>query len=195
MYILGITGSMATGKTTVANMFADAGHPTFHADETVHDLFKTSKRLRSTLAQEFPGVVKGDNVDRAALAKKVFGKPDRLTHLEHLIHPFVFRALNKFLRFHRAKGAQLVVLDIPLLFETRAEDICDGVLVVTTDAKTQKRRAMKRENFSEEGFQGRLARQMSVEEKVKRADFVIDTATSQKETRKEVEKLIAKLGF
>lgn len=194
MYILGITGSMAMGKTTTAEMFAENGTPAFHADDAVHILFQNSKRLRAALREEFPGVVKGDQVDRGKLSKLVFGKPDRLARLELIIHPFVFREVHKFLKSHRTHKSPLVVLDLPLLFETKAEDICDGVLVVTAPPEVQKKRLMERANFSEKDFQNRLARQMPDGEKRKRADFIIDTSISLEKMQIQVKKLIAKLS-
>lgn len=194
MYILGITGSMAMGKTTTARMFAENGIPAFHADDAVHILFQNSKRLRGALEAEFPGVVKNEQVDRDKLSKMVFGKPDRLARLELIIHPFVFREVHKFLKNHRAQKSPLVVLDLPLLFEIKAEDICDGVLVVTATPEVQRKRAMERGNFSEKNFHDRLARQMPDSEKRKRADFIIDTSISLEKTRSQVKKLIAKLS-
>lgn len=193
MYVLGITGSTAMGKTTLAKMFEENGIPAFFADEAVHTLFETRKRLRQTLSKEFPGTVKKGAVDRKALGKAVFGKPAKLARLEQIVHPYVLRELTKFLKNNRQKKIPMVVLDIPLLFEIRAEDICDGVLVATTDAKTQKKRALKRPNYSEANLQARLDRQMADAEKRRRADFVIDTSGAKKQTRKQVEKLIAKL--
>lgn len=194
MYILGITGSIAMGKTTVAEMFNENRVPAFNADRAVHFLFQNSKRLRGALAAEFPGVVNNEQIDREKLSNLVFGKPDRLARLELIIHPFVFREVHKFLKSHRAQKSPLVVLEIPLLFETKAEDICDGVLVVTAPEEVQTKRMMARANFSEKNFQDRLARQMPDPEKRKRADFIIDTGISLEKTRSQVKKLIAKLG-
>lgn len=193
MYVLGLTGSLAMGKTTVAEMFKKNGVPAFDADAAVHGLFKDRKRLRNALAAEFPGVVKNHQVDREKLSKMVFGKPDRLTRLELIVHPFVFREVHKFLKSHRAQKTPMVVLDLPLLFEIKAEDICDGVLVVTAAPEVQRKRVMERANFSEKNFQERLARQMPDAEKRKRADFIIDTGISIGKTLAGVKKLIAKL--
>ncbi len=194
MYILGITGSMAMRKTTVAEMFNENGVPAFNADGAVHFLFQNSKRLRGALGAEFPGAVNNEQIDREKLSKLVFGKPDRLARLELIIHPFVFREVHKFLKSHRAHKSPLVVLEIPLLFETKAEDICDGVLVVTAAEEVQTKRGMARANFSEKNFQDRLTRQMPDGEKRKRADFIIDTGISLEKTRSQVKKLIAKLS-
>ncbi|MEE8294365.1 MAG: dephospho-CoA kinase [Sphingomonadales bacterium] len=194
MYILGLTGSMAMGKTTVTKMFEENGVPAFHADEAVHLLFQKSKRLRGALGVEFPGVVKDEQVNREKLSTLVFGNPDRLARLELIIHPFVFREVHKFLKMHRAQGAPVVILDLPLLFEIKAEDICDGVLVVTATPEVQKNRAKERANFSEKNFQDRLARQMPDGEKRKRATFLIDTGISLDKTRADVKKIIAKLA-
>lgn len=193
MYVLGLTGSLAMGKTTVADMFRKSGVPVFDADASVHDLFNTSKRLRSALSAEFPGSVANGQVDREKLSKMVFGKPDRLTRLELIVHPFVFRRAHKFFKNHRARKSPLVVLDLPLLFEIKAEDICDGVLVVSAPPEIQNKRARARPNFSENDFLERLARQMPDAEKRKRADFIFDTSVSIEKTRSEVKKLIAKL--
>ncbi len=194
MYILGLTGSIATGKTTVAGMFEDRGVPVFHSDRTVHDLFKTRKRLQSAIKKAFPGVVGKDGVDRKVLGEKVFGNPKKLARLEQIVHPYVLREMNKFLRARQKAGSRLIVLDIPLLFEIRAEDICDGVLVVTVPERVQKRRALARKGFDEKQLDDILRRQMPVKKKLKKADFVIDTGASLAETRKAVEKLVAKLS-
>lgn len=193
MYVLGLTGSLAMGKTTVAEMFEKNGVPAFDADAAVHGLFKDRKRLRNALAAEFPGVIKNHQVDREKLSKMVFGKPDRLARLELIVHPFVFREVHKFLKSHRTKKSPIVVLDLPLLFEIKAEDICDGVLVVTATPEVQRKRVMERANFSEKNFHDRLARQMPDAEKRKRADFIIDTGISIEKTLAGVKKLIAKL--
>lgn len=193
MYVLGLTGSLAMGKTTVAEMFRKNGVPAFDADAAVHGLFKDRKRLRNALAAEFPGVVTNHQVDREKLSKMVFGKPDRLARLELIVHPFVFREVHKFLKSHRAQKTPTVVLDLPLLFEIKAEDICDGVLVVTAAPEVQRKRVMERANFSEKNFQERLARQTPDAEKRKRADFIIDTGISIEKTLAGVKKLIAKL--
>lgn len=193
MYVLGITGSMAMGKTTVTRMFAEKGYPAFFADEVVHRLFETKKGLRDKLAKEFPGAVKDNAVDRSVLGRAVFGRPERLARLEQTVHPYVTRALRSFLDRERARKTKMVVLDIPLLFEIAADTVCDGVLVVTADPGIQEKRGLKRVNYSKAGFEALIRRQMPDEEKRKRADFIIDTSGPLDETRKEVEKLLAKL--
>jgi len=193
MYVLGLTGSIAMGKTTVAEMFEGLGFPVFHSDKVLHRLYAKRKHLLNQIEEAFPGVLKNGALDRQALAKKVLGKPEALSRLEQISHPYVFREIHKFLKAGKSVKAPLVVLDIPLLFETGADDICDGVLVVSATPEAQKKRVLERGKLTEKQLEDILARQMPDADKRKNADFVIETGTTLEKTRAQVEKLVAKL--
>ncbi len=181
------------GKSTVLRMFQDHGIPIFNADEKVRSLFRESAHLKRSLKGPFAEVFDGEDVNRARLAKLAFENEKRLRQLECIIHPIVMKHMYRFIERYRKKKAPLIVLDIPLLFETGAVDICDGVAVVSAPEEVQKRRALMRPNITEKRLAVILRRQLPDQEKRTRADFILSTATSLEKTRKEVEALIKHL--
>lgn len=193
MYVLGLTGSIAMGKTTVARMFEDLGVPVFDADSAVHTIFADSRRVQKEIKKAFPKALKNGKIDRGALGDIVFSNVAKLHQLEMIVHPAVLRESRKFLKVNYKDETPLVVLDLPLLFEIRAEDLCDGVAVVSAPEKVQKRRLNQRAGMDAERAAMILARQMPDHEKQRRADFIIDTGGTKKQTRADVEKLVAKL--
>ncbi len=178
MIVVGLTGSIGMGKTTAAGMLRDMGVPVHDADAEVHRLLSAGGAGVAAVAREFPSALKktegGESfIDRAALGQAVFGHPERLKKLEDILHPLVRAASDAFKEYHREKGAEMIVLDIPLLFETKGEDRVDVILCVTADTATQKARVMARPGMTEEKFKSILARQMPDEEKIKRSDYVV----------------------
>jgi dephospho-CoA kinase len=186
---LGLTGSIGMGKSTVAAMFAEEGVPLFDSDAEVHRLQGPEGALVAEIEARFPGTTGPAGVDRGALAERVLGEREALQNLEALIHPAVGRAREAFLAAH--KDAPLVVLDIPLLFETAARADIDKVAVVSAPADVQRARVLARPGMTASRLDRILARQMRDEEKRERADFVIETGTSLDETRRAVRRIVA----
>lgn len=190
-FVLGLTGSVGMGKSTVARMFADQGVPVFDADAVVHRLQGPSGALVGPIEAAFPGTTGPAGVDRSRLGAAVFGDPEALDRLETIVHPAVRAARREFLLEHA--GAKLVVLDIPLLFEAGGAGEVDAVLVVSAPPEVQRRRVLARPGMTPERFAEILARQLPDAEKRARADHVIDTGRSLAETRAEVARLVEKL--
>jgi dephospho-CoA kinase len=187
--VLGLTGSIGMGKSTVARMFEAEGVPVFDADAAVHRLQGPEGELVAAIEARFPGTTGVEGVNRTALAERVLGEPEALSNLEALIHPAVARERATFLAHHA--GAPLVVLDIPLLYETGGAAQVDKVVVVSAPAAVQADRVLARPGMSCAKFAQILARQMPDEEKRRRADFVVETGTPHEETREQVRAIIA----
>lgn len=175
MITLGLTGSIGMGKSTAAAMFRAMGVPVHDADATVHDLLANNQYVRAAIHDRFSGIVRDSIVDRQMLGTAVFDDSDARRDLEAILHPLVRRASESFLRCHRALATSLVVLDIPLLYETGGEVRVDGVVVVSAPIVTQRRRVMARAGMNEARFTGILESQTSDQEKRRRADFVVET--------------------
>jgi dephospho-CoA kinase len=189
MIVLGLTGSIGMGKTTVAEMFADAGVPVFDADAEVHKLQGPGGRLVAEIEAEFPDTTTALGVDRTLLGEAVFGNPEAFKRLEGIVHPAVAHERNLFLE--RNKDAPLVVLDVPLLFEAGGWRQVDKIAVLSAPAEVQRERVLARPGMTVERFESILARQTPDAEKRARADFVIETGGSLRETRDSVNAVIA----
>jgi len=189
MYKLGLTGSIATGKTTALGFFAQLGAAVFSADEAVHAAY--GAEARAPVEGLFPGVVRDGVVDRAELARRIVAHPRALADLESIVHPLVRQRQRDFLRQAEADGAGLAVIDVPLLFETGFDYGVDGVAVTWCPPDEQRRRALARPGMTVEKLDTILARQLPQEEKRRRADFVIDTGVSLDETRAQVAAIVA----
>lgn len=192
MIILGLTGSIGMGKSTVAAMFAGEGIPVFDADAQVHMLQGPGGRLVAPIESAFPGTTGESGVDRTLLGKAVFGNPDALKRLEEIVHPAVAHERTRFLESNRA--APLVVLDIPLLFEAGGWRQVDRIAVVSAPAEVQRARVLARPGMTPERFESILAKQMPDAEKRARADFIIPTGGTLDETRGVVRAVIACLS-
>ncbi|MGN6269482.1 MAG: dephospho-CoA kinase [Sphingomonas sp.] len=192
MIRLGLTGSIGMGKSTVAAMFAARGVPVFDADAAVHRLQGPGGRLVAAIEAAFPGTTGADGVDRAALGKTVLGDRAALRRLEALVHPAVAEERRAFLEANAQ--APLVLLDIPLLFETGGEAQVDKIAVVSAPADVQRARVLARPGMTDERFAAILARQTPDIEKRGRADFVIDTGGALAATEAQVDALIACLA-
>ena len=187
--VLGLTGSIGMGKSTVARMFVDEGLPVFDADAVVHRLQGPEGALVDEIEAVFPGTTGEEGVNRGALAERVLGEPGQLQRLEALIHPAVAREREAFLAGH--SGAPLVVLDIPLLFERGLAATVDKVAVVSADAEVQRLRTLARPGMTPEKFLRILAHQLPDSEKRARADFIIPTDVAMDETRASVRRIVA----
>ncbi|MEZ0002376.1 dephospho-CoA kinase [Sinorhizobium fredii] len=191
MIIVGLTGSIGMGKTTAAQMFRELGVPVNDADEVVHDLYRGE--AVAPVEAAFPGVAKDGVIDRAELSRQLLAQPQRLGELERIVHPFVRAKESEFIAMHKAAGAPFVLLDIPLLFETKAEERVDRVVVVSCAPEAQRERVMKRPGMTAEKFAMILARQVPDQEKRARADYVIDTSDSFDVTREQVRAIVEEL--
>lgn len=190
--VLGLTGSIGMGKSTVAAMFADEGVPMFDADAEVHKLQGPGGQLVAAIEASFPGTTGAEGVNRAALGKAVFGNPEALRRLEAIVHPAVAAERQRFLAANREQP--LVVLDIPLLFEAGGWRQVDKIAVVSAPAEVQRARVLARPGMTAERFESILAKQLPDAEKRERADFVIPTGGGLAETRAAVRAVIACLA-
>lgn len=193
MIILGLTGSIGMGKSTAAAMLRRLGVPVHDADATVHALFAPGGKAVAKVGAAFPGVVKDGAVDRAALGARVFGDDSALKRLEAIVHPLVRAAERDFLARQRRRRAALVVLDIPLLFETGGETRCDLVAVVSAPAFLQAARVLARPGMTRQRLDSVLAKQMPDWQKRKRADVVIPTGLGKGPAFQALKRLVAGL--
>ncbi|MGR6467477.1 dephospho-CoA kinase [Rhizobium sp. PAMB 3182] len=191
MIIIGLTGSIGMGKSTTAGMFADEGIPVNDADQVVHDLY--AGEAVPLIAEDFPEAIVDRRVDRQLLSKTLAKNPDKLKAVEAIVHPLVRNKEREFVTAMEREGRDLVVLDIPLLFEVgRAEDV-DVIVVASCDADQQRQRVLARPNMSVEKFEFILSRQMPDAEKRRRADYIVDTGHGMDAARKQVRAIIAEL--
>lgn len=192
MLIIGLTGSIGMGKSTVAAMFADRGIPLFDADAEVRQMQSAGGSLVDAIEARFPGTIRDGAVDRDELAARVLGDRDELAALELIVHPAVMVKRESFIADHH--GAPALLFDIPLLFETNGEQAFDKVIVVSAPPDVQRRRVLDRPGMTAAKFDQILARQMPDAAKRDRADFIVDTGGSLDETRAQVDSILACLG-
>lgn len=190
--ILGLTGSIGMGKSTVAGMFRALGVPVFDADAAVHELQGPGGLLVAAIEAAFPGTTGPEGVIRQKLGAAVFGDKAELARLEGIVHPAVAEARRRFMATHGS--APLVVFDIPLLYEKTGDRGLNGVVVVSAPAEAQRARVLARPGMTAEKFQQILTLQVPDAEKRARADFVIDTGTTLEETRQQVGRIVDALA-
>lgn len=190
MKVIGLTGGIGMGKSTAARSFRRQGVRVFDADAAVHHLQAKGGRAVAPIAAAFPGSVPGDAVDREALRRAVLGNPDALRRLERIIHPLVRDMQRRFLARARRDRQRLVVLDIPLLFETGGGENCDLVVVVSAPARVQRRRVLARPGMTPERLVAILARQTPDAEKRRRADVVVQTGLSRNHADRAIRAII-----
>ncbi|EAV42764.1 dephospho-CoA kinase [Stappia aggregata IAM 12614] len=192
MIRIGLTGSIGMGKSTTAKMFAAEGIPVHDADATVHALY--SGRAAPLIEASFPGTVTDGKVDRTRLSPHVLGKPEAMKKLEAIVHPLVREEEQLFLQRARADHRRIVMLDIPLLFETGGEARVDAVVVVTADADIQRDRVLARPGMTEDRFEAILAKQMPDAEKRRRAHFLVDTGKGMEPAKRQVRAILNALA-
>jgi dephospho-CoA kinase len=163
------------GKSETARMFREHGVPVFDADATVHELYAKGGAAVAPVGAIFPDAIIGNSVDRQKLAEQVLGDGAAMKKLELIVHPLVRQARKDFITVAKRKGHALVVLDIPLLFETGHDGHMDTIIVVSAPIDVQRRRALERPGMSVEKFENILSRQISDAEKRKKADYVVDS--------------------
>jgi dephospho-CoA kinase len=190
MIVVGLTGSIGMGKSTVAHMFAEEGAPSYNSDAAVHALYAKGGAAVEAVEAAFPGVTRDGAIDRNLLAARVLNNTPALRQLEAIVHPLVGQAQAHFLRKQRDAGAKIVVLDIPLLFEGGGEKRVDKTVVVSAPAPVQRARVLARPGMTLEKFEQILSRQMPDAEKQARANFVIDTGVNLEETRAQVRRVL-----
>lgn len=191
MLIIGLTGSIGMGKSTAAQHFVRRGIAVFDADAAVHELYRGA--AVGPIEAAFPGVTSDGVVDRQKLGAVLIEDPTRFSRLEAIVHPMVREAERRFLREQAEAGADLVVLEIPLLFETGANALVDVVIIVTADAETQAARVLQRPGMTTEKLAQIMGRQMPDLEKRQRADFIVDTNGPVEGTQAALDAIILKL--
>ena len=189
MIVLGLTGSIGMGKSTTASLFAEAGVPVYDADAAVHRLYEGE--AVNAIEAAFPGTTANGKVDRALLSARVVHDPAAMKKLEAVVHPMLGASRQKFFHDAEQSGAAVVVVDIPLLFETGGEKRVDAVVVVTTTPEVQRMRILARPNMTEEKLDAILARQMPDAEKRRRAHFVVDTSHGLDPVRVRIRDILA----
>src|SRR6266850_7289030 len=188
MFVIGLTGSVGMGKSTTASFFAEAGVPVHDSDAVVHRLYEGD--AVGPVEAAFPGSAVDGKIDRTKLAAQLIGKPDAIKRLEAIVHPLVRAATQRFTQEQAAKGARVILLDIPLLFETGGEKNVDAVVVVSSPLDIQRERVLKRAGMTAGKFDALLARQMSDAEKRARAHFVVDSSRSFDSAQRQVHAIL-----
>ena len=192
MIVLGLTGSIGMGKSTVGGFFANAGVPVYDADAAVHRLYEGA--AVPAIEAAFPGTTADGEVDRTRLAARVLDDPAALKRLEAIVHPLVRRDEEAFLARAAAAGAKVAVLNIPLLLETGGDQRCDAIVVVSAPAEIQRGRVMSRPGMTEAKLASIIAKQMSDAEKRQRADFVVDTSKDLDSTRARIHEILQRVA-
>ena len=191
MRIVGLTGSIGMGKSTTAKLFAEAGVPVYDADAAVHKIYEGE--AAPAIEAAFPGTTAEGRVDRAKLSAKVVHDTAAIKQLEQIVHPMLGASRKKFLDDAERAGAPVVVMDIPLLFETGGEKRVDAVVVVTTSPESQRERILARGTMTSEALDAILARQLPDAEKRERADFVVDTSHGLDPVRTRLRDILAEV--
>lgn len=191
--LIGLTGSIGMGKSATAAMFARLGIPAYDADAAVHALYAPGGAAVAPIAQRFPQAIHKGGVDRTALSALVLSDPEALADLEAIVHPLAAEAQQAFIDAAAVSGADLVVLDIPLLFETGGDKKMDAVVVVSAPAEIQRHRALARPGMTAQKLDSILARQMPDAEKRSRADFVVETTHGLDHAAAQVRKIVETL--
>ncbi|MEM7440952.1 MAG: dephospho-CoA kinase [Pseudomonadota bacterium] len=188
-YVLGLTGSIGMGKSTTAAMFAAAGVPVWDADQAVHELYKSDASLINEVEVLVPGSTSETGVDRSKLKEVIAKDPPVLKQIEAAVAPYVAASRE---RFVQNAGSDILLIDHPLLFESGTDKLCDGVVVVTIDAETQRERVLERGTMTADMLATILAKQMPDADKQARADYLVVT-TSPEAARKQVQEIIRKI--
>jgi dephospho-CoA kinase len=191
MRILGLTGSIGMGKSTTAKLFAEAGVPVYDADAAVHQLYEGE--AAPAIEAAFPGTTSNGKVDRPKLSARVVHDPAAIKQLEQIVHPMLGASRQKFFADAQAANAPVVVLDIPLLFETGGEKRVDAVVVVSTSPELQRERVLARGTMDEAKLDAIIAKQTPDAEKRRRADFVVDTSHGLEPVRAQITHILAEV--
>lgn len=190
MVIVGLTGSIGMGKSETAKMFRRLGIAVYDADAAVHGIYAPGGSAVAPIEEAFPGVTGPNGVDRDALAKRVLNDPAALKKLESIVHPLVGLEQQKFLAQAAAEKAEIIVIDVPLLYETGGQKRVDCVVLVSAPYEMQRERVLARPGMSEEKFQSILAKQVPDAQKREQADYIIDSSKGLEAAMAQVEALI-----
>lgn len=190
MKVLGLTGSIGMGKSTTAAMFRGLGVPVFDADREVHRLLARSGAGYRPVSAAFPSVAGTDGIDRKALGARVFGDDRAMARLEAILHPLVQHARHRWLARQRRRRQPLVVLDVPLLFETGGAQACDAVVVVSAPALLQRQRVLARPDMTAGKFAAILARQVPDPVKRRRADWLVSSGLGRRHALDQVRRIV-----
>jgi dephospho-CoA kinase len=193
MKTIGLTGSIGMGKSTTAAMFREAGIPVYDADAAVHAAYDVGGIAVGPVGEAFPGTVKDGRVDREALRQAVLGKPEAMAKLNGIVHPLIGRDRASVFEEAAASGADMIIMDVPLIFETGGEKNMHAVIVVSAPPEMQRERVLAREGMNPERLDAILAQQVPDAEKRALADHVIDTGQGLEHARAQVQAVIAKL--
>lgn len=193
MKIIGLTGSIGMGKSTTAAMFREAGIPVYDADAAVHAAYAVGGVAVGPVGDAFPGTVSEGRVDRESLRQQVLGNPDAMAKLNSIVHPLIGKSRADAFEAAIASGADMIVLDVPLIYETGGDKNMDAVIVVSAPPEMQRERVLAREGMSPERLDAILAQQVPDPEKRKRADYVIDTGRGLEAARAQVTEVISAL--
>ncbi len=193
MYILGLTGSIAMGKSTIGKMFERCGAAHFDADKAVHELLARGGRAVSVVEKHFPLAIKGKEIDREMLGRIVFNNMSDLYRLENILHPMVREKKREFIKRCRREGRRIVIMEIPLLYEVGADKYCDAVAVVSAPDFIQRQRVLRRKGMNENKLMQIRARQMHDAEKRRRADFIIHTGLRKGHSLRQVKAILHRL--
>ena len=193
MIVVGLTGSIATGKSFVARCFSKLGAAVFDADKNVHELLTFGGESVKSVREVFPDSYHEGEICRQRLGKMVFSDDIKRKRLEKIIHPLVDKRRRDFLKKCKEEKLKIAVLEIPLLFETERQSLCDYVVVTTVDSYTQEKRALERNGMTKEKFDAVNSLQMASRDKVRKADFVVDTGVSEFAVFREVKNIINKI--
>ena len=188
MLVIGLTGSIGMGKSTIAQRFRDRGVPVIDADKVVHDLYEGE--AVTPIEAAFPGTTANGRVDRARLSERLMADPAGFKVLEDIVHPLVFEAERRELQAQSEAGERLAVLEVPLLFETGGDARVDFTVVLSAPADLQRERVLAREGMTEAKFEAIRARQLPEVEKRRRADFIVDTGLTIPESWAQVDRIV-----
>ncbi|MCP4936903.1 MAG: dephospho-CoA kinase [bacterium] len=191
MLIIGLTGSIAMGKSTAGDYLVQRGIPLFNADDVVHELYR--KEAVESVGAVFPGAIVDHRVDRTKLSELLINDPEKIRLLEAIVHPLVIEKRLAFIEKHRLRGTKMIVVDIPLLFEKQLQNGVDVILVMTAPPEVQEERVIKRPGMTAEKFAMIHAHQMDDEQKRQLADFVIDTDGPLEQTYKRLDSFLESL--
>lgn len=191
-FYLGLTGSIGMGKTTVSNMFRELGVPVWCADNAVKELYKKNGAATKIISKNYPDVITKSGVDKIKLRNLIHIDNSILNNIEMIVHPLLQKSKRKFLNTN--KHSHIMIFDIPLLLEKELENDFDAVLVVTASSSTQRNRVLSRKNITDEDFQLIKKNQLGEKEKIKKADFIINTDNTLTETRQDVAKIYGKIN-
>jgi dephospho-CoA kinase len=194
MIVIGLTGSIAMGKSETAKLFSAAGLPVFDSDAAVHELYESGGAAAQAISEILPDAVVKGAVDREKLAQALQQDPSLLKAVEQIVHPLVRAKQAEFLERSRNDNVRIAVLDIPLLFETGRDHEVDCIVVVSAPQHLQRERALRRPGMTEEKLSFILSRQMPDAEKRARADYVVDTSSGIEDAKRQVDAIVAELA-